>query len=217
MTLEILFHIGNGLAFAAFLFRDQIYLRIVVIISMALQALYYLLILNTPQFDPLIWKILTITLNFGMIGLIIRDRLGYGIASEVRPLFTAIRVLSPGQFRRLIKGTEIVTGPQPILRRGEHPASLFYLLSGTAEVSKDGRKLTVSTGTFLGEIAFLSSGTATADVALNADARALRWPAVTLKALMTRDSDIDIAFRGLLNHDLAAKTAQSHLPVQEPS
>ncbi|MCX5497705.1 cyclic nucleotide-binding domain-containing protein [Kaistia dalseonensis] len=217
MTLEILFHIGNALALIAFLFRDQIYLRIATIVSMALQALYYLLILNTPQFDPLVWKVLTIMLNLGMIALIIRDRFGYGIDSHIRPLFNAIRVLTPGQFRRLVKGTHRIEGPVPILKRGEKPAELFYLLSGEAEVSKDGRRLVVQAGTFLGEIAFLSGGTATADVALMAGASALSWQVVGLKALMARESDIDIALRGLLNHDLAAKTAQSHLPVSEPA
>lgn len=216
MALEILFHVGNAITLIAFLFRDQIQLRAVMILSMALQALYYTWLPGGPLFDPLLWKILTILLNLVMIVLIVRDRFGYDIEADLRPLFEAIKVLSPGQFRRLAKVAVRRSGPVQILSQGVAPDELFYLVKGEAEVVKNGRRLALQPGVFLGEIAFLSGGTATADVFLAEGAEALAWPVVELRQLMARDGRIEIGIRGVLSHDLAAKTARSHLPAAEP-
>ena len=82
--------------------------------------------------------------------------------------------------------------------------------------SDAGRRLVLAPGVFLGEIAFLSGGTATADVFLADGAEALAWPVGELRQLMARDGRIEIGIRGVLSHDLAAKTARSHLPAAEP-
>lgn len=215
IILEILFHVANAIALVAFLFRDQIHLRLAVIVSMILQSIYYLLIVSSgPLFDPLVWKILTILLNIVMIALVFRDRLRFGIDDEVRPLFEALDVLSPGQFRRLLAGAGRVQGPLPLTKRGDRPNSLFYVLSGVAEVNKDGRRLRVGAGSLIGEIAFLTGGPATADVSLQAAGRVLQWDVARLRALMHKEKAIDIAMRGLLSHDLAVKTAYSALPEQ---
>lgn len=215
LLLEIIFHVGNAIALIAYLFRDQIHLRLVVILSMILQSIYYLLISTVgPQFDPLVWKVLTIALNIIMIVLIFRDRLRFGIDDEVRPLFEAFGVLSPGQFRRLLACAERVDGPMAMTQRGVRPDHLFHVLSGFAEVNKDGRRLSVGAGSFIGEIAFLTGGPATADVGLLAEARVLKWEVGRLGALMRKEKAIDIALRGLLSHDLAMKTSNSALPEE---
>jgi len=214
-ALEILFHVGNAITLIAFLFRDQIQLRAVMVLSMVLQALYYTWLPGGPWFDPLLWKLLTIALNVVMIVIILRDRYGYDIEADLRPLYEAIHVLSRGQFRRLIRVAARIEGPRPILEQGGKPRHLYYLVKGTAEVSKGGRRLTVEPGVFLGEIAFLSGGEATADVTLSPGSEALSWPVAELRQLMGRDGTIEIGIRGVLSHDLAGKTARSHLPVSE--
>jgi hypothetical protein len=215
LLLEIIFHVGNAIALIAYLFRDQIHLRLVIIVSMILQSIYYLLISSGgPLFDPLVWKILTIVLNIIMIVLVFRDRLRFGIDDEVRPLFEAVDVLSPGQFRRLLACARRVDGPMAMTQRGVRPDRLFHVLSGVAEVNKDGRRLSIGAGSFIGEIAFLTGGTATADVRLQPGARVLEWDVERLRALMRKEKAVDIALRGLLSHDLAMKTSQSALPEQ---
>ncbi|MBN9026471.1 MULTISPECIES: cyclic nucleotide-binding domain-containing protein [Kaistia] len=215
LLLEIIFHVGNAIALIAYLFRDQIHLRVVVIVSMILQSSYYVLIsAGGPLWDPLSWKILTIVVNVVMIALLFRDRLRFGIDDEVKPLFEAFGVLSPGQFRRLLACAERRGGAMPLTERGVRPTSLFHVLSGAAEVNKDGRRLGVGAGSFIGEIAFLTGGPATADVRLQAGARVLQWDVGRLRALMRKEKAIDIALRGLLSHDLAVKTSHSALPEQ---
>jgi len=210
---SVLFHVANAVALLAFLFRDQVHLRMVIVTSMILQGTYYYLLPGGPLYDPLIWKILTVVLNAAMIAVLFRDRIGYGIDSRTRPLYERLRVLNYGQFRRLLETARRIEGPRDLIRRDTKPGGLYYLLEGEAEITKDGGKLSVGPGLFLGEIAFLTDGVASANVALKPGAYCIAWDVAPLRALMAREGAIDIAIRGLLNHDLASKTARSALPA----
>ncbi|MEO8668173.1 MAG: cyclic nucleotide-binding domain-containing protein [Bauldia sp.] len=210
----ILFHVGNAIALLAFLLRDQLWLRLVLVVSFALQALYYFALPGGPLYDPLFWKIMWIAANLAMIAALFRDRLPYGIDGDLTPLFKRISVLTHGQFRRLIRPTERIkgsAGAPPILSYGEQSSALYYLIAGTASVHKHGRTIPVAAGSFLGEIAFLTHSGATATVTLDEGAECLSWPAEALVGLLAKDPALDIAMRGLFNHDLAGKVSASPL------
>ncbi len=210
----ILFHVGNAIALLAFLLRDQLWLRLVLVVSFTLQAFYYFALPGGPLYDPLFWKIMLIAVNLVMIVALFRDRLPYGIDGELTPLFRRISVLTHGQFRRLIRPTERIkgaVGAPPILLYGERSSALYFLISGTASVHKHGRTIPVNAGSFLGEISFLTRSGATATVTLDEGAECLSWPAEALVALLARDPALDIAMRGLFNHDLAGKVSASPL------
>jgi hypothetical protein len=51
-------------------------------------------------------------------------------------------------------------------------------------------------------------------VRLGEDAECLSWDSASLRSLMAKDKAIDIAMRGIFNHDLAAKVANS-VPLKE--
>jgi CRP-like cAMP-binding protein len=218
LIFPILFHVGNAVALLALLLKDQLQLRAVFLVSLALQAIYYFGVPGGPLIDPLIWKIILIAANVSMIVALFRDRLPFGVEGDLRPLFRRIAVLTHGQFRRLIKPTERVRGTPgaaPILTQGEPTSALFYLVAGTAVVRKHGQAIEVGAGSFLGEISFLTRRPATATVTLNEGAECLAWPRDALAALLARDSALDIAMRGLLNHDLASKITAA--PLTHPS
>lgn len=206
----ILFHLSNLMAFLAFLLRDQLQLRLLMAISLFLQGLYYYAIPGGPLFDPLFWKIVSFLANIAMIVLVFGGKLDFGIPQDVRGLFQKISVLSPGQFRKLIKASKRTGGGEaPLLIEGEKPAQLHYLLKGEAEIFKNGIRARIQPDTFLGEIAFLNTSTASATVHLLESAECITWDADQLRKLMRNDKTIDIAMRGIFNHDLAAKVAGS--------
>ncbi len=207
----VLFHIANAIAFLAFLFRDQLYLRAITVVSMVLQSVYYFTIIGGPLYNPLFWKAVTFLLNAAMIVLLFRDRIGYGIDPRTRPLYDQLEVLSYGQFRRLVAAGRRIDGPAALIEEGRRPAALYYVLSGEAEVRKAGETLSIGPHIFLGEIAFLTGGTASASVRLAEEAHCIAWDVTVLRALMAKERAIDIALRGLMNRDLAAKTARSAL------
>lgn len=212
-----LFHVSNLMAFFAFLLRDQLQLRLLMAVSLFLQALYYFAIPGGPLIDPLFWKIVSFLANLGMILLVFGGTLDFGIPQDLRGLFDKIRVLSPGQFKRLVKQSRRVnpTGI-PLIVEGKHPDNLYYLLSGNASLNKGGMLRTLPAGQFLGEIAFLNSSPASATVTLEPGSECIAWDAEWLKGLMRRDKAIDIAMRGVFNHDLAAKVANS-VPLERQS
>ncbi len=205
-----LFHASNLMAFLAFLLRDQLQLRVMMAVSLFLQALYYLAIPGGPFFDPLFWKVISFFANAAMIILVFSGRMDFGIPLDVRPLFKRIHVLSPGQFRKLIAhSTRSNASNTPLLVEGDIPTQLHYLLKGEALLQKAKHKNRISAGVFLGEIAFLNGTAASATVQLIDDAECISWNSAALHALMKNDKAIDIAMRGIFNHDLAAKVANS--------
>ena len=213
----VLFHVSNLMAFLAFLLRDQLQLRMVMAVSLFLQGLYYYSIPGGPLFDPLFWKIVSFAANFLMILLVFGGRIDFGIPADLRGLYDKINVLSPGQFRKLIKSSTR-TGPsnQPLLREGQKPDQLHYLLSGSASINKGKTSHKIAAGVFLGEVAFLNDTTASATVHLHDGAECVSWDIKSLKSMMQKDKALDIAMRGIFNHDLAAKVAASvPLPTGE--
>ena len=205
-----LFHISNLMAFLAFLLRDQLQLRMLMAVSLFMQGLYYYAIPAGPLYDPLFWKVVSLLANFLMIVLVFGGKLDFGIPQDLRGLFEKISVLTPGQFRKLIAIATRTTGTgEAILISGTVPTHLHYLLRGRAEIKKFDQIADIETGAFLGEIAFLNGGAATASVVLPQGSECLSWEQVQLKKLMQSDKTIDIALRGIFIHDLADKVAKS--------
>lgn len=211
----VLFHISNLLAFLSFLLRDQLKLRILMAISLFLQGLYYYAIPTGPFYDPLFWKIVSFLANLLMIVLVFGGKLDFGIPQDLRGLFDKISVLTPGQFRKLIAVSSRTLGTgEAILVSGVEPSQLHYLLRGSAELKKQAHISSIATGSFLGEITFLNGGVASASVLLPEGAECLSWDREKLHRLMQSDKTIDIAMRGVFNHDLAAKVAGS-IPIPQ--
>ena len=206
----VLFHASNLMAFLAFLLRDQLQLRLMMAVSLFLQGLYYYAIPGGPFFDPLFWKVVSFAANLLMIVLVFGGRVDFGIPQDMRGLFEKISVLSPGQFRKLVKlSTRTTASDTPLLIEGQHPTDLHYLLKGQCGIEKANTSHTIGAGIFLGEIAFLNNAPASATVQLLEGAECVTWNSEELKALMRKDKAIDIAMRGVFNHDLAAKLASS--------
>ncbi len=207
-----LYHVANGLALLSLLMRDQFHLRLIFAVSLILQGIYYAALPGGPLFDPLLWKIFSSATNFAMIGVLFYDRIDFGIKDSLNDLRDRIKVLTPGQFRRLTAAAKHVHGPcANILVQDEIPDTIYYVIKGHATVHKDGGMIKLSHGSFLGEIAFLTGGAATATVSLDSDAECVCWSHADLHALAEKDVAIDIALRGLFNHDLALKVARSRL------
>lgn len=213
--LILSFNLGNLLAVLAFAVRGAITLRALAVIGAAMQALFYFYIADAPIYYGAFWKIVTCVVAMAIILLILRERIGRQFAAEVRPFAQSLRLLNPGQVEKLIRLADkrVHEDERCILRQGEKPEELYYLMTGSASVQKNGVSLTVQAGAFLGEIAFVSGGVATADVLIEPSSHYLAWSVDRLNKLLAKDDQIDIALRGLINHDLARKISAQ--PIQK--
>jgi hypothetical protein len=206
----VIFHLGNLFGFLAFWPRNILHLRVLSVLSMVLFIIYDATAQDQPAWNAIFWAVPTLVINVYMIILLWIDLRDHSIPEEVRPLFSRIKVLTPGQFRKLLAISGRETRPNlPLLVEGQKPGSLYYLLSGEAVVLKAGVEHVLAKGCFLGEIAFLNNSVATATVHLREGASCLMWSWPELKKLMASDDVMDIALRGLFNHDLSSKLAVS--------
>ena len=213
MLFTVLFHASNLMAFLAFLLRDQLRLRLMMAVSLFLQGLYYYAIPGGPFLDPLFWKVVSFLANMLMIVLVFGGRIDFGIPPDMRGLYEKISVLTPGQFRKLVKlSKRNHASDAPLLTEGHRPTQLHYLLKGQCNIEKGNGSYPAEAGIFLGEIAFLNNAPASATVRLLEGAECVTWDSAELKALMRKDKAVDIAMRGVFNHDLANKLASS-MPV----
>lgn len=214
--LLIVYNVGNLMAFLAFWPRDILQLRWFMAWSMGLLSIYFYALPGGPILNALLWMVPTFLVNIWMIIVIYRERIDHGITDDLRPLYNKIAVLTPGQFRKLTAESVRVSGDdKAILIEGQLSRQLHFLLKGEAVLQKGKSFHRIQSGAFLGEVGFITNTSASGTVRLVENAECLSWESSALLGLMKKDMAIDIAMRGIFNHDLAAKLAGS-IPLPVP-
>jgi len=89
------------------------------------------------------------------------------------------------------------------------PRNLWFLISGSATLEKNGASRRVMAPAFVGEVAFLLEQPASATVIFAAGGRYVRWPASELRAYMDEHETLKTSLEGGFNRDLALKLAAS--------
>ncbi len=209
----IFIHVASLTLIIAYAIRRQLYLRLVALISTAMYIMFYVQVPGGPLVVPIYWNLLVIAVNLTMIFVLVRDELTIGMPDDERALLAEFQVLNPGKFRKLMKIAEHcrASANMVVLTEGEETDRLYYLVDGEAEVRKNDKRIRLSRGSFLGEVAFLTGMPATATVVLLPGANCIVFDTGRLAELMNRDPMIDIAVRGLFNRDMALKVANSSL------
>ena len=206
-----LIHIAALTGVAAMVFRNQLLLRGVLILSTLLYIVYYLCLPGVPLWGAIFWSFVTLVVNGFMMMRLIFDRTQFRLSDDELRLFAAFRLLSPGEFRTLTALASWRTaGTQTILSREGAPLDrLYYVLDGAIGISKSGRTFPIGAGTFIGEIAFLRGHSASATVTLEPGARYIEWHSDRLRALLDRTPGLKISLQALFNNDMAAKVARA--------
>ncbi len=122
-------------------------------------------------------------------------------------LFRKLQRLTPGQFRKLLKGTLWQKSNAPILltEEGKKPDSLFFVLKGDVSMEKRGERRIIPSNTFIGEVAYLQKGPASARVDVAGESLIAKWSHEFLAKLFEKDQDLKSAFTSMMATDLASK------------
>ena len=205
-SLDFLVHIGALIFLIAYLVRDQILLRGLIVIGTIFYIIYYLL-MPEPLWSALGWNSLFVLINCVMMFLIYSDRAKFKMSEDEEKLYSLFYTLSPGEFRKLMKIStwQVAQKDIAITKKGLVPENLHFVLDGQAEVSRENKKFNVGPGVFIGELAFLTKNTATADVKLMKSSKSVYWNSGSLLGLLARNPQMKVAFDSLLNKDLAVK------------
>ena len=208
LSSDILVHIGSFLLLLAYLVRDQILLRAVIILGTIFYIVYYIL-MEAPLWSALLWNVSFVVINLIMIVVIYSDKTSFVMSEKEAKLYQVFYTLSPGEFKKLLKIADWFDGSseEKITTEGEIPSRLYFIINGEAVIARDDKKFIVGPNVFIGELAYLTKKPATATVKLTDKVVAISWKTTSLTKLLASNPQMKIAFDGLLNQDLAAKLA----------
>lgn len=196
-----------------FLFRDQIYTRLLVILGSAVYIFYYSIAGPTPLWDAIIGSsLIALSSAQGVMRLWI-SRLEWSVPREARAVFQRIGQIEPGLFRQLYRASEKLEVSQDFVltQQGEPVEKLWYLVEGTMRVERFGQPaVDIHQSGFVGEIAWLTQGAATATVTAREGAQLLSWPTKSLRRATRRSARLELALDSLIAQDLARKLSTSH-------
>jgi CRP-like cAMP-binding protein len=205
----LLVHLAALSQVCGYLMRDQLALRVLLLIGTTLYAAYYVLYPDRPLWDAIFWSVVMGASNLWVIRAIVHDRRTHDMTEQEERLFRAFHKLTPGEFRRLMqKATFRVALKETILtEEGSFPDRLFFVMEGTVLIKKGSRAFTYMPGTFIGELSMLTEQPASATVSLPAGGRYVTWDRAELNTLLSKSPSIRLALESLLNRDMAAKLA----------
>lgn len=208
--------LGAGLLLIAYGIRDELRLRVLIVVSTFVYIAYYFLLPTGPLWAPIITSFLFVAINLWVLGQIALERTTLRMTEDEKQLFDAFETLSPGQFRRIAKLARWSTATDPdgtVLTREDAPSNaLFYVFEGIISVEKHGRQFRLPADNFVGEVGYVLGRKTTTTSVAPEGVRYVEWDADALRALSRSKPALGNALNALLTRDLAKKLNSSYRP-----
>lgn len=194
-----------------FLARDELLLRLLMLAASALYLVYYYNVASVPLWDAILANSILAAVNIAVILVVVLERTTFYMSKETEALFRQFPMLTPGQFRKLLKAAREVeaVGPLSLTHAGAPVERLWYVHEGALRIGKGGRETRVETTMFVGELAFLTGAPASASVSVEPGARVLEWEAAGLRRLLRKSAKLNVALQAQFNADLVRKVTRS--------
>lgn len=207
---SVLVHVAMLGYVAGFLFREQIVLRVLVLIGTGLYIAYYYFHPSEPLWEAMFASVLIGLANLMGLGQLLISRVMFGLSEEEKMIYAKLPGLEPGQFRALMKLGRIGTLKRSTLltKEGRQPDKLFFACSGEFAAEKGERRFLLPSGVFIGEVSFVLGSVASATLAAPAGARIAVWDVEDLRHAFAQRPRLKEAIEALLARDLAAKVAE---------
>lgn len=211
MAIENLVYLAFALAFAGYLMRDELLLRMLMLLSSVNYLGYYTYVTDQPLWDAIVTSSLLALVNLGMIVIIAIERTTFTMSRHTAEIFLHFPMLTPGQFRTLMRNGSLLTaaGPTRLTTEGAPVDTLYFVVDGPARIIKRGQDVSVPGGIFIGEIGFLTGRPASATVEVESGASYVAWRHDTLKRLLRRRRNLEVALLAQFNADLVNKVSES--------
>lgn len=198
---------------AGMLARDGLWLRLWVLMGTGFYILYYFTIGDAPLWDAIFASAMIGAANFFTLFRILIERTTLGMTPDRKALFAHFPTMTPGQFRKVMRAGQVrmVGQPEELVREGEVPKALFYVLSGPVYLERSGRRIEIQSNIFIGEISFIQGKAthATATVDLGQGAQFVEWDRERLYKILERSQPLSNALAALFNRDMSYKLKQS--------
>lgn len=210
---EWLVRIATLMLLLAYFIRDELKLRLMIIAATLVFNLYYWLVPDPPLWESVIGGFLMIAVNIYVLVQVLLDRTTFRLSDEEKQLFSAFETLTPGQFRRILKIAQWKTAKDDALtHQGAPTSALYFIFEGVIAVEKGNHKFRLPQGNFVGEVAYVLGGGATATTMAGPGVRYVQWDRAALKRMEEKHPAIGNALNALLTRDLAKKLTESFRP-----
>lgn len=208
---QVYVHIALLFYVVGFLTRDELILRAQILAGTLFYILYYWFISDVPLWEAILASLAIAAANIYSSIIILRERSTIGMSAADIALYKKFHTLKPGHFRQVMKNARRwrVEADEVLLTVNSHVDCLYYVHSGTVEISRDGKTALLNTEHFFGELAFLKDTPASATVTVKPGAEVIAWDQATLKKIMGKSPTISNAIVALFNEDLATKLLTS--------
>jgi hypothetical protein len=211
-----LIYIGAALLLLAYAIRDELRLRIMIVVSTFVYIAYYYLVRGGPLWEAIVTSALMVGINLWVLAQILLERTTLRLSEDEKRLFDAFDTLNPGQFRRVLSLANWRTASDPdgtpLTREDEPSGALFYIFDGVISVEKRVRQFRLPEGNFVGEVGFILNRPTTATTVAPQGVRYVEWDASTLRSLSSKRPNLGNALNALLTRDLAKKLSGSYRP-----
>ena len=203
--LPLLGNLAYGSMACAFVMRDALRLRTLLVVSQLL-VIAYTLLAGVPVIAA--WNVVYVSVNAYIAIQLLRERRAVTLPDDLRPLYDRhFSALAPGEFLRwwaLGERTALVDAS--LTRDGDRPEWLYFLLEGRVRVSRGGETVTeLPAGYFVAEMSLLTDRPANADVDSSGPVVVQRWPRSALAAIRERDAKLWTRIQAVIGHDLVEK------------
>lgn len=208
---EAVGHLGYLLTLFAYLVRDILWLRSLVVAACLAMAVYFSILLPEIAWTPFVWQVILLAVNLVWIVLLVRERQGVRFTEEERELHeTLFREFTALEFMKLLRAGEWieVEEGEPLANRGERLDRLYLVSNGAVNVQfESGETRELRDGAMIGEMSFLSGAPATATVVVTRSTRCLVWDQGQLYRLLHRNPSMRGAVMSVIGSDLSQKLA----------
>jgi hypothetical protein len=198
-------HVGYVLMLGAFLARDVLWLRGLLACAQTLVVIYAFRA-GVPSIAS--WNLLFACINAVWVAAILRERRRVAVPAALQPIFVRhFAALTPQEFLRLWgQGRREVLRRGRLVRDGDFPDALYFLMQGSVRISRNGAFVTeLGAGRFVAEMSLLTGEPANADVDAVGDVEAMRWPIDDLRAIRDRNPLLWTRIQSVIGHDIVEK------------
>ncbi len=201
----IIFNLSYVLVAAAYIVRDILYLRFIIIFAEALSIAYGLIIGNMIIAG---WNSLFITINIIWVARLIKERKPVAIPDNLDYFYKNIFPNLTGREFLFFwdMGRISVVEDEYLCRQNQVQSDLMLILDGKVGVLKSGRQVTeLPRGCFVAEMSFLTGDPASADVKAIGSVEYITWSQEKIHHLKEINQPLLDKLHVILGRDLSYK------------
>lgn len=202
---QYLVHVGYAVQLCALLARDVLWLRAMLVVAQSVLAYYAW----TRGLLPYVfWNLLFVSINLWWVARLLRERAAVTLPDDVRELHQRhFAALTPAEFLRLWReGARGSMTDARLVREGQRPELLYFILAGEVDVVRGGRQVArLGPGNFVAEMSMLTGEATSADAVARGSVDYIAWPAAKLERLQQDNPALWSRLQSVLGHDLVEK------------